>query len=194
MRSKSLFNFFVTTSKVLTPYKNTMSEPAQQPELTLSDVIANVDDVSATKRRVVYIIRGLPGSGKSTAAELITRMIKQTDPSRTVSTHTTDDYFIRNGQYVYNPRAVGIYHSLNLRAFKKSCEDIDVVIVPNTNLTRASYQPYEEYAKNRGYQVVVLNTKTRDVDVCASRNVHGVTRDTLELMLKKMVQDEARVV
>lgn len=97
--------------------------------------------------KVVIIMRGLPGSGKSTrAAELaeaakLAAVAAAGGPERAAAAafviHSTDSYFIdpTSGVYVFNPELLGINHQKNFDAYCASlAEHIGTVIVDNTNI------------------------------------------------------------
>jgi adenylate kinase family enzyme len=47
-------------------------------------------------------MRGLPGSGKSTKARKIAGEVGVI--------YSTDDFFMIDGKYIYNPKLIGDYH------------------------------------------------------------------------------------
>ncbi len=59
--------------------------------------------------KIVYILRGVPGSGKSTRAALFA--------GTSGIIHSTDSYFYKNGEYLYDPSKLGEYHDKNYEAF-----------------------------------------------------------------------------
>jgi NEDD4-binding protein 2 len=67
------------------------------------------------KEKKLVLMRGMPGSGKSTLAKKLA--------GQGGVIYSTDDFFMKNGQYVYDPKMIGEYHNKNLErtieAFKK---------------------------------------------------------------------------
>ena len=57
--------------------------------------------------RELVLMRGLPGSGKSTKAKKIAG-------ERGVI-YSTDDFFMVNGEYKYNPKMIVEYHENNFK-------------------------------------------------------------------------------
>lgn len=51
-------------------------------------------------------MRGVPGSGKSTKAKQLAGIKGLV--------YSTDDFFMKNGDYVYDPSKIGEYHDKNL--------------------------------------------------------------------------------
>lgn len=93
--------------------------------------------------RVVYIMRGLPGSGKSTRAAQIAAEARaaagasSSSSVQPVAIHSTDNYFIDpvSGVYVFNVEMLSVNHQKNLDAFCASlAADVGTVIVDNTNI------------------------------------------------------------
>lgn len=127
--------------------------------------------------KVVYIMRGIPGSGKSTVAEQLA--------GKDGVIHSTDSYFCKSGEYKYNPKQLWIYHQCNLRAFTKSVEKgIPVVICDNTNPRHADYRLYAKVAKEHGYIVAIVTLPHPDLKVAAKRNKHDVPLEKLEKIVK----------
>ena len=72
-------------------------------------------------------MRGLPGSGKSTKA-------KELAGDKGVI-YSTDDFFMVEGKYIYDPTKIIDYHSQNLQRTKKSMlQEQPLIIVDNTNI------------------------------------------------------------
>jgi hypothetical protein len=115
----------------------------QQPPAPQQQQQPQAAPVAAT--RVVYIMRGLPGSGKSTrAAEIAAaaRAAAATTSSssssvQAVAIHSTDSYFVDplTGVYDFNPELLSVNHQKNLEAFCVSlAAGVGTVIVDNTNI------------------------------------------------------------
>jgi hypothetical protein len=93
--------------------------------------------------REVYIMRGLPGSGKSTRAAQIAAEARAAAGASSnssvepVAVHSTDSYFIDpvSGVYVFNAEMLSVNHQKNLDAFCASlAAGVGTVIVDNTNI------------------------------------------------------------
>jgi NEDD4-binding protein 2 len=125
-----------------------------------------------------YIIRGLPGSGKSTLAKKLA--------GESGKIHSTDDQFIVEGVYVFDPKKLGINHEKNFNNFKKSLEmGVDPVIVDNTNTQKWEYKKYVDLAESMGYQVEIQCVPHIDPVLAAKRNTHGVPEEAIRKMLKR---------
>ncbi|PMG46523.1 AAA family ATPase [Shewanella sp. 10N.286.52.B9] len=126
-------------------------------------------------------MRGLPGSGKSTwVNEFIEKLgVDNAIHIRQYGYFSTDSYFVRNGEYRFNPKKLAQYHQANLSAFINAmAHNEPYVICDNTNVCRWEYMAYEAAAKALGYQVrVVVTGEPKSVEhqkLCAKRNQHKV--------------------
>lgn len=131
-----------------------------------------------------YIMRGLPGSGKSSLA-------KSLDPMACIC--SADDSFMMNGAYKFEPGFLGAAHR-NCQAKFKALIDVKwpVIVVDNTNTTAQEMRPYVELAYVCGYEVILVEPRTSwawDVDGLVARNQHGVPRAAIERMLARYQRD-----
>lgn len=100
--------------------------------------------------------------------------------------HSTDEYFMVDGVYKYNPSKIGLYHGKNYKAFRDSVDaGIPVVIVDNTNTTEAEYAKYRNYAEDMGYWVSYIVMPHPTLNEALSRNEHNVPADAIQKMIKR---------
>jgi predicted kinase len=117
----------------------------------------------------LIIVRGLPGSGKSTFAKLLGRAIC-----------TADDYHTdRKGNYLWKPENIGKAHDW----CKRKCErfmkrSIETVIIANTSTTEEEIRPYVEMARNYGYRTFSVIAENR----ANTKNIHNVPDETIQKM------------
>ena len=128
---------------------------------------------------IVFIMRGIPGSGKSTRAREIA--------GSTGVIHSTDDFFYgEDGEYKYNSFLLEENHRKNFLRFRESLrEGIPVVIVDNTNLKKRDYFPYLTEATKFGYGVRIIRMPHPEPVVAASRNIHGITEPIINAMISR---------
>lgn len=134
----------------------------------------------------VYILRGLPGSGKSTRTKQIQAhhgLIKQSS-----IVCSTDDFFTNKttDKYEFNPRLLGVNHARNFDKFCKAIRNnIEVIIVDNCNIRRHDFKRYVEEAKKAGYEVVEEIIGTFDeagIQISIQRNQHNVPESSIRRM------------
>lgn len=122
--------------------------------------------------KTMYIIRGIPGSGKTTLAEMISK-------STNAVICEADNYFMEDvddGTLVYNFKA----HELNqAHAWcKKLCENVmklqQDVIVSNTSAKEKFMRPYIDLAKEYGYNIQVITCQS------TFKNIHDVPDEVIE--------------
>ncbi len=129
--------------------------------------------------RFVYILRGIPGSGKSTVAQQLAR---KTDEPAVI--HSTDDLCMVDGEYQFDIELAGERHAQNLENFIGSLDKrVPCVIVDNTNVKVEQYAPYVESAQTAGYAVVFVEVAHPDLDVAVARNTHGVSEEIINKMI-----------
>lgn len=121
----------------------------------------------------VTIMRGIPGSGKSTWA-------RNNVVGRFVS---ADDYFIdNNGVYVFNKDHLAAAHDLCLRNFVYLLDnETPSLVVDNTNVRAFEIAPYYRLAEAFGYHVEII-WLICDPVIAANRCIHGVPIDLVKSM------------
>lgn len=130
--------------------------------------------------KILYLIRGLPGSGKTTFAKSIwaSGIIFE-----------TDQYFIdRDGNYNFNPNKLEEAHkwcntqvknAMDLNKIKN--QYYPEIIVSNTFTTEKEMKPYFDLASEYGYKVVSLIIENRH----NNKSIHNVPAKTMEKMQKR---------
>jgi len=121
-------------------------------------------------KKYLFIVRGIPGSGKTSLAELLA-------PSMNIC--TADDYHMKDGKYDWIPENVGKAHTwCQSKAERLMEENMTPVVIANTSTTVKEMQPYYDLAERFGYQVYSIIVENRHNGV----NVHEVPEETLEKM------------
>lgn len=121
----------------------------------------------------LYLIRGLPGSGKSTFA---LKLANAVGAFNFEADHFHED---ADGNYVWRPENVANAHALCQRAVRHimSSSGKDVV-VSNTSTTEKELKPYLDLAKEWGYTVTSLIVENRH----GNKSIHGVPEETMVKM------------
>jgi len=135
----------------------------------------------------VFILRGLPGSGKSYYAQNLADELATADESQYLIC-STDDYFLNEqGEYHFDKFKLPQYHNLNLARFIQAlAQDIPLVILDNTNIKKWEFVAYTQAAVALGYQVkevIVGEVNDKSMQhLYAKRNSHNVPLKTISKM------------
>lgn len=133
----------------------------------------------------LILMRGLPGSGKSTKAKEL---------SEGGVVYSTDDFFMVGDQYKFDPNKLGKYHNDNLARTEAAMQQgITPVVVDNTNVAAYEMKRYVLLADKYGYKVEFARPETDwawDAEELAKRNTHGVPQEKIEQMLGRFDENE----
>jgi predicted kinase len=134
----------------------------------------------------LYIIRGLPGVGKSTLAE---RLAMPWNIVEADQFWTKDD---PGGEYKFDGSRAFEAHQwceqqVRVRLISSSAMLAPAdIVVANTFVLRSMYQPYVDMARELGANAVVITVDNRWTDdELAVRTKHGVPVGTIEMMRRK---------
>jgi predicted kinase len=128
----------------------------------------------------VTIMRGVPGSGKSTCAKML-----QSLESNTIIA-SADDYFLdlETGEYKFNPSKLGVAHTSCYLKIIVALSEGKNVIVDNTNITNWQIAPYIMHAAAMGHEIEIFEVKNKlTVKELAERNIHGVPEQSIKRMM-----------
>jgi predicted kinase len=115
----------------------------------------------------LIIIRGIPGSGKSTFANLICNQHVEADM-----------YFNIEGEYMFDPSKLKEAHEWCRNKAEGWMKEGWNVVVSNTFTQFWEMQPYFDLAEKYGYRVHTMIVENRHGGI----NEHGVPEDKLEQM------------
>ncbi|XP_050343990.1 YLP motif-containing protein 1-like isoform X2 [Nymphalis io] len=152
--------------------------------------------------KIVIILRGPPGSGKSYLAKLIRD--KEAEHGGTVRIMSIDDYFMQEGEieekdpttgkivkkpslkYEYDEKSEEIYLNSLKRAFKRSLTDgyFTFLIYDSVNEQLKSYADIWNFSRQNGFQVYIC-TMDLDPQTCFKRNIHGRSLEDIESIVAK---------
>ena len=131
--------------------------------------------------RKLVILRGVSGSGKSTKArQMIADFYKETN-SISWLICSADDYFMNNGVYKFDRRLLKEAHlQCQIDLICGMMDNVELIILDNTNTHKWEYASYLGNAKQYGYEVEeVIVGNTQDVELYAARNKHGVPLESI---------------
>lgn len=116
----------------------------------------------------LIILRGLPGSGKTSIAELIGKAIC-----------SADDFLMRDGEYKWSPNSIHASHKWCQRKAELFMKrSVDKVIICNTSTTEKELKPYIDLGNKYGYKIFCLIVENRHGNI----SIHNVPDQTLEKM------------
>lgn len=134
--------------------------------------------------KILYILRGLPGSGKSTLAYTLTE-----NEFESALICSTDRFFYQNGEYKFDAKKLGWAHQKNKEACRSGMmAGYHNIVIDNTNIKRADFQPYIDMAKEHGYsvqEIVVGRFDEESIKEYAARNQHGVPIESIRRMAER---------
>jgi predicted ABC-type ATPase len=122
--------------------------------------------------KLLYIVRGLPGSGKSTVAGKLAGEF----------VYEADGYFYSINQetqtveYNFDPTQIGRAHKWCKDQVEKRIKTGNDIAVANTFTQKWEVEPYIELAKKYGYDVQIITVQSN------FKNVHGVPDKSIERM------------
>ena len=115
----------------------------------------------------LYIIRGLPGSGKTKLAQELVNLV-----------YEADMFFMKDGIYQFNKDKISNAHDWCREQVKNAMRDgAPRIAVSNTFVRRWEMQVYYEMAVLYDYQVTEITLTGR-----LFKNVHGVPDEVIERM------------
>ena len=124
----------------------------------------------------LYIVRGLPGSGKSTFARSI---------AKSYQIFEADQYFMEKGKYNFDATKLKEAHNdCKQRVVRRMRENLfnsiffNNIVVSNTFTQDWEMKYYRSIGKRYGYKVHTIIVENRHYGT----NVHGVPQDKLQVM------------
>ena len=123
--------------------------------------------------KTLYIVRGVPGSGKSTFAKTLG------------GTHfETDMFFMKDGEYKFEPSKIKEAHKWcqdsveQAMLLNHTTGENETIVVSNTFTQEWEIQPYYAMAEGWDYRVFSIIVENRHGGI----NQHGVPKDKLQTM------------
>lgn len=124
----------------------------------------------------LYLIRGIPGSGKTSLATTLMTLHNYE------AIHCeADKYFYYSGEYVFNPTKLKQAHQHCQGMCEQGMKEGKVVIVSNTTTTEKEVSVYTELAKRYEYELISLVVENRH----GSDSAHNVPQDVIDKMKKR---------
>src|SRR5688572_13117813 len=124
--------------------------------------------------RSLIILRGLPGSGKTTLASVLAG-----DSSPVFS---IDDYFTTSGKYRFEfDKNHLAYKQCEERTRSAMQQGLGKIFLDNVFSLEWEMEPYFQLAKEFNYEIFVVTVENRH----GSGNIHGISDEQLKKMAEK---------
>ena len=127
--------------------------------------------------KTLYIIRGLPGSGKSTYAKALAE-------KHGIEYYEADMYFMRHGEYKFVPSLLAAAHEDCFRNVDNAIHNGLSVIVSNTFTTQKEMDEYVHSGLWHGFNVKIVEMTGN------YGSIHNVPVASLEKMRNRFVPNE----
>jgi len=134
-----------------------------------------MDSANETQGELI-LLRGLPGSGKTTLAKIILQL-RSTDEPEILS---ADDFFEDNeGEYNFDPTKLKEAHNYcQFRCSERMRQQKAKIVVANTFTQEWEMDEYFKMAERYNYRVHTVIVENRH----GNENIHGVPEDKLQQM------------
>lgn len=182
--------FSRTLRKQYNGYNGTISYLTNSRDATVPNMGSRTGAVQSEMKRKLYIMRGLPGSGKSTKAKELAGKLGKV--------FSTDDFFMQDGEYRFDANRLPEYHRRNLDASTMAMRrGTGVVVIDNTNIEPWHFDKYVEAGRLYGYELEFVEFDPRNysdakLKELASRNTHRVPEAAIRSMKDKWVPIDAK--
>ena len=125
----------------------------------------------------LILLRGIPGSGKTTLGEVILYAPGSNNTNNVIS---ADDFFVdENGNYNFDPTKLKEAHNqCQLKCAERMKLQLSKIVVANTFTQDWEMKTYFEMAERYRYRVHTVVVENRH----GNKNVHDVPEDKLQIM------------
>lgn len=139
-----------------------------------------------TQTKNLFIIRGIPGSGKTTVAEIFSQYFGNTLENAPL--FSADQFFEKEVdgkiEYKFDVTKLGAAHAACMRNTEESMKKEYLnIFVANTFTMEREINPYKALAEKYGYRFFSIIVENRH----GNTNIHSVSDEKLEEMRKRFV-------
>lgn len=127
-----------------------------------------------------YVIRGIPGCGKTKLAEELRLLYTEMD--KIVLICEANQYFERNGEYNYSPSLLEKAHEdCRNKVISALSDDVEVIILTNTSTMFWEFEEYLKLAEEFGYETTVMTVENYH----NGKSPHNVPEEKLNVMRRR---------
>ena len=144
--------------------------------------------------KVVVLLRGVSGCGKSTVAKWLANLAFEVNVGDKANDSydyvcCADDYYIEKyGSYKWNPQEISHAHAYCREKFMRNImADNGLIVVANTNTKESDFKYYIDKAKQNGYAIFSLVVENRHGGT-NEHNVPEVALDKQEQAIKNSLK------
>lgn len=120
------------------------------------------------KEKSLILLRGIPGCGKSTFAELIAR--------NNYPIYSADMYFEKEGEYLFDISKIKDAHNWCIESVEKEMKnEVPIVVVANTFTQSWEMDAYVKLSETYNYNLYSVVVENRHGNV----NIHNVPEETI---------------
>jgi hypothetical protein len=142
--------------------------------VTFDEIAAEVGPKTA------LIVRGIPGSGKST-------FIERLNAVKPLERVAFDDFRGQGEDYKYDPKDQPRVNNKTGLRFRELLKGNGIVAVEGVFGSHDKINQYRNWARARGFRPIIV-TVSAPVDVASERGIHGVSHDTTRGMAESIAK------
>ncbi|XP_068207115.1 NEDD4-binding protein 2-like [Palaemon carinicauda] len=137
------------------------------------------------RSKLMIILKGLPGSGKSTIAENIKMLYEN------AVICSADHFFMVDGKYMFNPEKLKDAHgACQTKAREAAKRNKSVIVIDNTNIKNWESSCYLQMCKTYHYVALMVEPRTPwrfDVKELLKKNSHGLKEDIISRKVRHII-------
>lgn len=143
--------------------------------------------------KLLILMRGVSGSGKSTVAQNIANATGGT-------IFSTDDFFMQNGKYVFDQSQISSNHLKNQQRTEAAmARGVSPIIIDNTHTQAWEMKPYYDLATKYGYRIEIKQPGDADFPdvgyeelLRRQKTRHGGNKNLGQEVVRRMLGDFQR--